>query len=237
MKKIIMNIFVILLTISCLISLTYAWWITGTLGDDLVIKSAKVDSEVTIEKGSDFNLDGNLDLDNEGNPIYTLVEETPKGTEQILILDFGVVSPGDVNTWKITVFNKGDVSGYVYATLFEEVNFTDGISKEEELLRFMSISTIINSGNETIINKKYLNNLTSETILFGGTDNELVQKEQSIQIEFRITFECFDDLLAEGICTEEDFDEYQALQGKTLSSSFKFLDVSLSSYKPDELIY
>lgn len=237
MKRILINVGTLLLTVSCLISLTFAWWISGSLGDGVVIRSAKISSIITIEKGQDFNNDGNLDLDNLGEPIYEVVDKTNKGTEQVLVLDFGTIIPSEVFTWKITVLNKGDVSGYVYATLFEEIDFTDGLSKEEELLKYMSISTVITDGDEVTINKKYFNGLNSETILFGGTDNELVERDQSIQIEFKITFETFDALLDAGICGEQDYVEYQALRGKKMPESFKFLDISLSSYKPEELIY
>ena len=237
MKRILINVGTLLLTVSCLISLTFAWWISGSLGDGVVIRSAKISSIITIEKGQDFNNDGNLDLDNLGEPIYEVVDKTNKGTEQVLVLDFGTIIPSEVFTWKITVLNKGDVSGYVYATLFEEIDFTDGLSKEEELLKYMSISTVITDGDEVTINKKYFNGLNSETILFGGTDNELVERDQSIQIEFKITFETFEALLDAGICGEQDCAEYQALQGKKMPESFKFLDISLSSYKPEELIY
>ena len=237
MKRILINVGTLLLTVSCLISLTFAWWISGSLGDGVVIRSAKISSIITIEKGQDFNNDGNLDLDNLGEPIYEVVDKTNKGTEQVLVLDFGTIIPSEVFTWKITVLNKGDVSGYVYATLFEEIDFTDGLSKEEELLKYMSISTVITDGDKVTINKKYFNGLNSETILFGGTDNELVERDQSIQIEFKITFETFDALLDAGICGEQDYVEYQALQGKKMPESFKFLDISLSSYKPEELIY
>ena len=237
MKRILINVGTLLLTVSCLISLTFAWWISGSLGDGVVIRSAKISSIITIEKGQDFNNDGNLDLDNLGEPIYEVVDKTNKGTEQVLVLDFGTIIPSEVFTWKITVLNKGDVSGYVYATLFEEIDFTDGLSKEEELLKYMSISTVITDGDEVTINKKYFNGLNSETILFGGTDNELVERDQSIQIEFKITFETFDALLDAGICGEQDYAEYQTLQGKKMPESFKFLDISLSSYKPEELIY
>ena len=210
MKRILINVGTLLLTVSCLISLTFAWWISGSLGDGVVIRSAKISSIITIEKGQDFNKDGNLDLDNLGEPIYEVVDKTNKGTEQVLVLDFGTIIPSEVFTWKITVLNKGDVSGYVYATLFEEIDFTDGLSKEEELLKYMSISTVITDGDEVTINKKYFNGLNSETILFGGTDNELVERDQSIQIEFKITFETFEALLDAGICGEQDYAEYQA---------------------------
>ena len=237
MKRILINVGTLLLTVSCLISLTFAWWISASLGDGVVIRSAKISSIITIEKGQDFNNDGNLDLDNLGEPIYEVVDKTNKGTEQVLVLDFGTIIPSEVFTWKITVLNKGDVSGYVYATLFEEIDFTDGLSKEEELLKYMSISTVITDGDEVTINKKYFNGLNSETILFGGTDNELVERDQSIQIEFKITFETFEALLDARICGEQDYAEYQTLQGKKMPESFKFLDISLSSYKPEELIY
>ena len=237
MKRILINAGTLLLTVSCLISLTFAWWISGSLGDGVIIRSAKISSIITVEKGQDFNSDGNLDLDNLGEPIYNVVNKTNKGKEQVLVLDFGSIIPSEVFTWRITVLNKGDVSGYVYATLFEEIDFTDGLSKEEELLKFMSISTVVTNGEEVYVNKKYFNGLTSETILFGGTDNELVNRDESIQIEFKITFETFKDLVEAGVCDEQDYAEYQALQGKKMPESFKFLDISLSSYKPEELIY
>ena len=91
MKKLINNIFAILLILSCLITLTYGWWISGSLGDGVVIKSAKISSIITVEKGNDFNYDGNLDKDSNGEAVYEEVEKTNKNTEQVLVLDFGTV--------------------------------------------------------------------------------------------------------------------------------------------------
>jgi hypothetical protein len=141
--------------------------------------------------------------------------------------------PSEVYTFRITVTNKGDVAGYVFANLFEDIDFTDGISKEEEFLKYMSVSAVSvdSEGNKTI-SKRYFNGLTPDDVLFGGTDNELVGLNKSIQIEFSITFEVFDDLVLNGICNENDRMNYQGLQGKSFDGSFKFLDISLSSYKP-----
>ena len=234
MKKMVINILNILLIVACLITTTYGWWINGSFGDGVIIKSAKIDSIITIEKGIDFNRDGILDVDNSGNRIFEELEKTSRSAEQIIVLDFENIIPSEVFTWRITVLNKGDVAGYVYANLYEDIDFTDGLSKEEEFLKYMSISTIIeDSQGNKIENKKYFNGLTSDTVLFGGTENELVQLGESIQIEFMITFELFDDLVLNGICEESDRANYQNLQGKTFDGGFKFLDVSLSSYQPD----
>ena len=234
MKKIIINILNVLLIVTCLVATTYGWWINGSFGDDVIIKSAKIDSIITLEKGADFNKDGILDVDTNGDCIFEEVSTTDKGKEQVIVLEFDDIIPTEVYTWRITVLNKGDVAGYVYASLYDDIDFTDGISKEEEFLRFMSISTVVEDedGNK-IINKKYFNGSTSDTVLFGGTENELVELNGSIQIEFRITFELFDDLLDKGICDESDREDYLSLQGKVFNTSFKFLDISLSSYQPD----
>ncbi len=234
MKKIIINILNVLLIVTCLVATTYGWWINGSFGDDVVIKSAKIDSIITLEKGIDFNKDGNLDTDGSGNKIFEEVGTTDKGKDQVIVLEFDDIVPTEVYTWRVTVLNKGDVAGYVYANLYDDIDFTDGISKEEEFLKFMSISTIIEDeeGNK-IVNKKYFNGSTSDTVLFGGTENELVQLNGSIQIEFMITFELFDDLLKKGICNEYDKADYLSLQGKTFNTGFKFLDISLSSYQPE----
>lgn len=233
MKKIVINVLNVLLIICCLVATTYGWWINGSFGDDVIIKSAKIDSTILIEKGIDFNQDGILDVDSEGNRIFEEIGENAKATDQIIILEFDNIMPSEVYTFRITVTNKGDVAGYVYANLFEDIDFTDGISKEEEFLKYMSISAVsIDSEGKQVISKKYFNGLTSDNVLFGGTENELVELGKSIQIEFTITFEIFDDLVENGICNESDRINYQNLQGKAFSSSFKFLDISLSSYQP-----
>ena len=234
MKKIIINVLNVLLIVTCLVATTYGWWINGSFGDDVVIKSAKIDSVITIEKGYDFNKDGILDVDNNGDKVFEEIGTTDKGKEQVIVLEFDDIVPTEVHTWRITVLNKGDVAGYVYANLYDDIDFTDGISKEEEFLKFMSISTIVEDGNgNKVVNKKYFNGATSDTVLFGGTENELVQLGGSIQIEFMITFELFDDLLEKGICEESDRADYLSLQGKAFETGFKFLDISLSSYQPD----
>ena len=236
MKKIIINILNLVLIVTCLIVTTYGWWIDGLVGDDVIIKSAKIDSIITLEKGADFNKDGLLDIDSNGDSIFEEVSTTDKGKEQVIVLEFADIIPTEVYTWRVTVLNKGDVAGYVYADFYDDIDFTDGISKEEEFLRFMSISTIVEdeAGNK-IVNKRYFNGLTSDAVLFGGTENDLVELGGSIQIEFRITFELFDDLLEKGICNENDRADYLNLQGKTFNTGFKFLDISLSSYPPPKL--
>ena len=233
MKKIIINSLNVLLIIACLITTTYGWWINGSFGDDVIIKSAKIESIVTLEKGIDFNNDGILDVDESGNRIFEKITTTTRGVEQVVILDMNGIIPSEVFTYRVTVLNKGDVAGYVYANLYEDIDFTDGVSKEEEFLKYMSISTVItdSNGNKTV-NKKYINGLTSDTILFGGTEKELVQLEQSIQIEFMITFEVFDVLVSKGICNEDDRSHYQSIQGNVMTKGFKFLSISLSSYQP-----
>ena len=207
MKKIIINSLNILLIIACIITTTYGWFINGSFGDGVVIKSAKIDSIVTLEKGIVFNRDGVVDIDDSGNKVFELIEKTNKGTEQVIIMDFDNIAPSEVFTFKVTVLNKGDVAGYVYADLYDEIDFTDGISKEEEFLKFMSVSSVIkdSNGNNTI-HKKYLNNSTNQSVLFGGTDEHIVELGGSIEIEFMITFEIFDDLLEQGICSEEERD-------------------------------
>lgn len=235
MKKVIINVLNLLLIVTCLIATTYGWWINGSFGSGVIIKSAKIDSEILLEKGADFNRDGILDVSPEGTRIFEEVLETTKGTEQVLIMDLENICPTEVFTFRITVTNRGDVAGYVYANLYEELDFTDGISKEEEFLKFMSISMITyNEDGSKNINKKYLNGLTSQDVLFGGTENELVNAGgESIQIEFIITFEMIDDLIEKEICNEADREYYQKLQGKSFSGGFKFLDISLSSYQPE----
>ena len=80
----------ILLIIACIITTTYGWFINGSFGDGVVIKSAKIDSIVTLEKGIDFNRDGVVDIDDSGNKVFELIEKTNKGTEQVIIMDFDI---------------------------------------------------------------------------------------------------------------------------------------------------
>ena len=233
MKKIIFNLFTILLTVSLLFTVTYGWWISGSLGEGIVIKSAKINSIILLEKGVDFNLDGNLDLDLEGNERFEEITRTRKSTEQVLVLTFEDLIPTQVYTWRVTVTNKGDVRGYVYASLFEEIDFNDGISEQENLIRFLSISRrIVNEDGSYTSNKVYLKQMHSEAVLFGGTDEDVVNVDESVQYVFQIELEPFEVLLNNNVCELEDYEAYQKLQGKVSNESFKFLDISLSSEKP-----
>lgn len=81
MKKIVINVLNVLLIICCLVATTYGWWINGSFGDDVIIKSAKIDSTILIEKGIDFNQDGILDVDSEGNRIFEEIGENAKATD------------------------------------------------------------------------------------------------------------------------------------------------------------
>ena len=189
MKRILINVGTLLLTVSCLISLTFAWWISGSLGDGVVIRSAKISSIITIEKGQDFNNDGNLDLDNLGEPIYEVVDKTNKGTEQVLVLDFGTIIPSEVFTWKITVLNKntitnGDNSLKELETI-GEVEYFDLIP-EDEVIKVAENSDVIIT-NKTPITARIMDeckNLKFVSLFATGYNNIDIEyaKEKGIVV-------------------------------------------------------
>jgi hypothetical protein len=139
MKKSLVFHMITLLLLCCLfITSIYGWWIEGALGSSLIIKSARIESEITLYKGEDFNYDGNLDKSLSGQEyidIYNLVDKKIKNNRQILVLEFNDLLPTEIHTWKILVENKGDAVGYIYATLF--TGLTD---QQEKLVKYMSIS-------------------------------------------------------------------------------------------------
>lgn len=277
MKRRMFNVVLLLISFCLMLSVSFGWWIEGVVSDSFVIKSAKISSEITIYQGNDFNHDGNLDRNNP----FQLLEKTPKGTKQVLVLKFTNLAPTEVYTWKIKVENNGDAAGFVYATLAESllkdttnlkdyVKFmsithipqyayylttdTDGkrvVSSEKVLMQYNYGSLV---GEQFIYNgitydiykdadgkeyflrlepeemkKVYLYNATALTALFGNGGNDVVGIGQAKEYVFQIQLEPLQNLIdAEINVTDEDKALYQKLQGKSVTASFEFLDVSLS---------
>ena len=228
MKHRIINIVLLGLTLCALVSVSFGWWIEATVTDSFLIQSANISSTVTVYKGVDFNYDGNLDK-TDGEDTYTEVLKTEKGSKQIVILDFrksptetlGSLLPNEIHTWKITVDNKGDANGYVYATIH-------GMTAEQKLMvKYMSLTY---AGIKT-----YLYDAVNDPtkIVFGGDyQRDVVKVQSSKDFVIKIQLESFDDLVKNRVITgdiEEARKEYQSLQGMLFySDSFEFLDVSLS---------
>ena len=228
MKHRIINIVLLGLTLCALVSVSFGWWIEATVTDSFLIQSANISSTVTVYKGLDFNYDGNLDK-TEGEDTYVEVLKTEKGTKQIVVLDFrksneetlGSLLPNEIHTWKITVNNKGDASGYVYATIHEMT------AEQKLMVKYMSLTY---DGIKT-----YLYDAVNDStkIVFGGDyERDVVKIQTSKDFVIQIQLESFDDLVKNRVITgdiEEARKEYQSLQGKVFyDDSFEFLDVSLS---------
>lgn len=142
MRRRLFNIALLFASFCLMLSVSFGWWIEGVVSDSFIIKSAKISSEITIYQGNDFNHDGNLDKTN----AFELLEKTPKGTKQVLILNFDNLAPTEVYTWKIKVSNNGDAAGFVYSTLVEELlkdkdSSTDSIELRD-LVKFMSVTYV-----------------------------------------------------------------------------------------------
>ena len=276
MKRRMFNVVLLLISFCLMLSVSFGWWIEGVVSDSFVIKSAKISSEITIYQGNDFNHDGNLDR----NDPFELLEKTPKGTKQVLVLKFTDLAPTEVYTWKIKVENNGDAAGFVYATLAESllkdttglkdyVKFmsithipqyayylttTDGVrevSGDKVLMQYNYGSSVSEQfayngisydiykdadGNEYFLKlepeemkKVYLYNATALTALFGNGGNDVVGIGQAKEYVFQIQLEPLQNLIDAKInVTDEDKALYQQLQGKSVTASFEFLDVSLS---------
>lgn len=228
MKHRIINIVLLGLTLCALVSVSFGWWIEATVTDSFLIQSANISSTLTVYKGLDFNYDGNLDK-TEGEDTYVEVLKTEKNSKQIVVLDFrksneetlGSLLPNEIHTWKITVNNKGDANGYVYATIHEMT------AEQKLMVKYMSLTY---DGIKT-----YLYDAVNDStkIVFGGDyERDVVKIQSSKDFVIQIQLESFDDLVKNRVITgdiEEARKEYQSLQGKVFySDSFEFLDVSLS---------
>ena len=276
MKRRMFNIILLLTSFCLMLSVSFGWWIDGFVSDSFIIKSANISSEITLYKGLDFNLDGNLDKVE--NP-FIIVNKTDKTVDKkVLVLDFGTTLPTEVHTWKIIVKNNGDAAGYVYATLSTKLP-----DDQLKLVKYMSVSAVYNNINcihyltnvddtkkfngkmekaisntgtltgaqftyngiaydiyvkddieyfiapeSTYKEKVYLYNATETTALFGNTDLDIVGIGKTKEYVFQIQLEAFEDLIAAGICTDADKEEYQELQSSSSDTTFEFLDVSLS---------
>ena len=111
MKKLIMPIIALCIAVCCLVISVYAWF-TGNINiSNIIITTGNVDVSAELYKGTDFDLDGNLDSDELGNDIYEAVTE----------LTVTNLCPNDTVSYRLIITNIGDYNGLlsVYFTNYD----------------------------------------------------------------------------------------------------------------------
>ena len=221
-RTIINNLLSILLVVALLVTTVYAWWMEYDSVTNVNIVTAKMESEIVLYKGIDFNYDGLLDLDSEGDEMFTTKLTSDCFDFRNVDVNGNVtahnVIPTEIHTWKIVVTNKGNAVGLVNMKL---------VVQDEELKNVFKYFALTVDGE-----RYYLNDVFNKGIvnIYSGKD-EIRPNESR---EFIIQFELLDYSELEGLeYTNISLEEYQEIQGKSLLISNekqnKFLDVILST--------
>jgi len=104
MKKIIFSLISLLFSVSLLIISIFGWFTFKASKDNLIITTGNMEVSVILYKGQDFDKDGLLDVDENGNEIFNQVDTTQDNLIEGL-------SPNDYVTLKLQVDNIGDYDG------------------------------------------------------------------------------------------------------------------------------
>ena len=226
-KRFVFHIITLMLMLACCCTVTYAWWIEGIVANKVVIQSANIESKITMYKGVDFNHDGILDKDTDGNDKYE-TPETTEGEENKVILKMTDLIPTEIYTWKVKAENKGDANGY----------FTIAVAPDEmgtkEYYKYLSIIVIYkDSQNKDVAsNKTYLGK--NPSMLYG--DSEYIPKlNGSKEYLFKIQLETYENLVSVGIFEDNETNKakYQNLQGSSVT--MLLLDITLTTDKPQNI--
>lgn len=223
-KRLVFHIITLILLMACCGTVTYAWWVGGISANKLIIQSANISSKITMYKGVDFNHDGALDIDDNGNYIYE-EPETSEGEEHEIILKMVDLIPTEIYTWKVNAENKGDANGYlVISVSLDDITVKD-------YYKYLSIIVIYkDSDNNNIVSDKvYLG--ANPSMLYEDV-NYIPKNNGSREYLFKLQLETFDNLVKAGIFedTEENRTKYQSLQGTSVQ--MLLLDITLTTAKP-----
>lgn len=224
---------------------TLAWFIDGVLSDKLEFHVAYVDSQITLYRGEDFNHDGQVDIDSEGEAVFTELGDSNNGSIKLdasgnpiysggkpvydkdVAIRFAVknIMPTQVFTWKMRVQNLGDVKAVLYADFVVNV---DTIANNYGL---DVLSVAIESGKNSVINKDYFAlNYTDASkskqlvnVIKGDVLDFTKRIPGSIYVNpdsireyiIKIEFESLQTLKARGISLTQE--EYQAYAGRVIN--------------------
>lgn len=223
MKKILVkNLFSLLLVVCLLTSTVYAWWIKSDSISDIKVVTAKMESEIALYKGIDFNYDGLLDLDANGNELFTDKLESNNFDFRNITKDGSVTNhsiiPTEIHTWKVVVTNKGNAVGLVSMKLVVE---------DESLKDIFKYFVLIVEDKQYFLNEVFENNV----VTIYESDTQIKPNESN---EYIIQFELLEySVLEEKGYTNISYEEYQSLQGIQSiisgNSANIFLDVILST--------
>lgn len=221
-KTIINNIFTILLITALLVTTVYAWWIKSDSVSNVQIVTAKMESEIALYKGIDFNYDGLLDLDSDNNEKYTKKLTGESFDFRNVDVNGNVTShnvmPTEIHTWKIVVTNKGNAIGLVSMKLLVQT---------DELKNVFKYFALTVNGEKYYLNDVFNKNVVN---IYEGQDEIRPNESKEFIVQFELL--TYEELEEQGY-TNISFEEYQSIQGKSLLVSNeeqnKFLDVILST--------
>lgn len=223
MKRVVIRNLISLVCILLLLTTTvYAWWITSDSIPDVIITTAKMESEIALYKGVDFNYDGILDVDSSGEDIYSPKLEEPtfdfRNISETGVITPHSVIPTEIHTWKVVVTNKGDAVGLVSMNL---------VVQDDHLKEIFKYFILIVEEKEYYLNEVFSNGVKSIYDSQDGINPDATK-------EFVIKFELVDyNVLAEKGYTNISLSEYQSIQGQSIFTSEEdpkiFLDVTLST--------
>lgn len=104
MKKLMFSIISLAVSFVLLIYSVYAWFSYRTTIDNIIITTGNMEITAELYKGQDFDLDGILDVDENNNEIFVLVNNT----EGFLLEN---LNPNEIVTFKIHAENAGSLKG------------------------------------------------------------------------------------------------------------------------------
>lgn len=101
MKKIIISVIMLILSLVSLIAAVYAWFTENININNIIITTGNVDVAAELYRGKDFDKDGVLDTDINGQDII----------EPAVEFNLTDLCPGDIALYRLKVTNTGDYNG------------------------------------------------------------------------------------------------------------------------------
>lgn len=143
-KRLIFHSILLFSLLTLLIAASFAWFISfNNQIENILVTTGNIQMSAKLYQMSDFNLDGILDVDENGNNIAT----------EISSINISNMNPGEQYTYRLDVTNAGNIDGSLSLTLSD---FSGSLSD------VLYIDVINPSG----VQKKFLYNFTQNLLIF-----------------------------------------------------------------------
>jgi hypothetical protein len=192
-KKIVASAIYLVLSLLMLAYSVYAWFTNRVAVTNIIIKTGNIDVEAELYIGQDYDYDGVVDIDENGDEIYLPLNNYKTQGEPLQLVSG--LNPGDIVSFKLWIKNVGTIDGML-GVYFG--GFDGGL---KDVMTLYSVN-----GTKTGDNGGYIGGFSERELIYSAP--EKLRPEQESEVYFQLKFASLDELKA---LNPDTFSQYSHL--------------------------